>query len=332
MSGFASDENAAEQGRMPGLAFHQDLGPQELNIADPRSSVLSTPPKEPVDFLNRDWPGKDYQDYPLGLPRLAAYYVQFKNADSFRSHRYPLVRAILDTGLRCASLESKLGEHDRTHTAHLKGLTDNHKRRPGQQPVQDEYEDLMRDLKQELLEYHKLLRCLQDTQQLHPVPVTQYTDILRMVTGEEMLNEEAYALLFDSPHNMVSVSTPSNAAPIANFIRSKYGRWFLRCLSREDSDPHSRLVPEATAEWVLKCFFIVIGSILLIVPVGLLYMANLTKGQSFGVITGFTLLFGIVTMISKDWEMHKTLLAVCAFYAVLLTIGAQSSGMNPQSV
>lgn len=98
-------------------------------------------------------------------------------------------------------------------------------------------------------------------------------------------------------------------------------------LSRKDSDQQSLLVDEGTVEWVLKCFLLFIGSILLVVPVGLLYLADLTKGQSFGIITGFTLLFGIVTMLSKNWEMYKTLVVVCTYYAVLITIAVQSSGM-----
>lgn len=99
-------------------------------------------------------------------------------------------------------------------------------------------------------------------------------------------------------------------------------------VSGEHGKLHSLLASEKTVEWILKCFLMFVGSILLIVPSGLLLLGGLTKEQSFGVITGFTILFCIVTMLSKDWEMYKTLLAVFGYCAVLYTISAQWPGMN----
>lgn len=61
-------------------------------------------------------------------------------------------------------------------------------------------------------------------QQLHPAPETQYKNMIEMVIGNKMLEREGYKL-FD--HDMVSGSEPSSAAPIVNFIHSKYGRWIL---------------------------------------------------------------------------------------------------------
>ncbi|KAM7204088.1 hypothetical protein V8F20_003786 [Naviculisporaceae sp. PSN 640] len=283
------------------------------------------PPKDFEDFMNNILLDKEYQPSPLGLSRLASCYVHFKNADIFPSFRWSTVRVTLHRALRCAFLERKIIEFDRRHEAHLKGYTENQKRPPGQPPVPEEVEDLMDAYQEARVSYQEMFRCYQEMQQLPPAPETQYRNIVELAMEENMLSRDGYAL-FDG--DMVSGSKLSNAAPIVNFIHSRCGRWLLNMLGGRGSDVQSRLAQEKTAELVLKCFLIFIGSILLVVPVSLLYLADLTRGQSFGIITGFTLLFAIVTMLSKDWEVHKTLVAVCAYCAVLFTIGAQTLGTN----
>lgn len=98
---------------------------------------------------------KTGQKYPPGLSHLACHYLQFKDADIFPSYQWSTVRLIFHRALRVAFLERKLLEYDQSHTAHLKGLTENQKRSPGQAPVQDELETLMNDLQEAKLSYSK---------------------------------------------------------------------------------------------------------------------------------------------------------------------------------
>ena len=100
-------------------------------------------------------------------------------------------------------------------------------------------------------------------------------------------------------------------------------------LSTTDSDMRSRLLARGTAEFLLKFSLFLIEAVLLIIPLGFLYLGTLNKNQSFGLITGFTLLFSMVMMLSREGDIHKTLVGVCAYCAVLFTISVQVSGGSP---
>ncbi len=74
---------------------------------------------------------------------------------------------------------------------------------------------------------------------------------------------------------------------------------------------------------------ITLCALALLVPIGLLFLCELTKTQSFGIVVGFTVIFSLAITLSQETDMHKALYAVCGFSAVLVTVMVQLVGTTP---
>ncbi|KAK0635396.1 hypothetical protein B0T17DRAFT_612269 [Bombardia bombarda] len=152
-------------------------------------------------------------------------------------------------------------------------------------------------LEEETLKYITLVQRYQYIRQLPRVPEANYRYILDLAIGEKMLEKEA----------CVIEKSSSGDGGRSRLLRRDYLELFLRfCL-------------------------VMAAALLLLIPLRLLTLLELSRAESFGVIVGFTMLFGTAMMSLQDVDMHRILLGVCAFTAVLATVSAaQSARVLPQ--
>ncbi|KAK3326546.1 hypothetical protein B0H66DRAFT_163957 [Apodospora peruviana] len=338
MASFATDDNMAE--KAPRLdSFYQHPGPSSkdcqptVGTDNPTGERGQSCRTDEVDidmdeFMDNYLRNKDYLQHPEGWARFATFLDQFSNGDNLPFFPFSAMRLILHRGARCAVLEKQLIEFDQKNKSHLRGLTQNQKSLPGQPAVQNDYDDLMDELEHSLLKFHKAVSMYRDIKKLHPVPLGRYQDMMQTVIGRKWFEKEAY-VLFGAHEDFFTVSEPLLPKLFDAFLHSKYSRWLVKMLSSIGDDSHSRLLRKNTVELLLKIGLILTALLILFIPLGFLFLGDFTKPQSFGLITGFAFLFSIVMMLNEDGDMHKTLIGVCAFSAVLFTISAQFTGTNP---
>jgi hypothetical protein len=98
---------------------------------------------------------------------------------------------------------------------------------------------------------------------------------------------------------------------------------------RKGDDPHSRFLPESALIIMLKTIQVLGAAALVFIPVGILWLAEPSKLQAFGVVVGSTTVFGVVVTSTNELNTHKTLGLVCAYMAIMVVFAAASSSSMP---
>jgi hypothetical protein len=99
-------------------------------------------------------------------------------------------------------------------------------------------------------------------------------------------------------------------------------RSLFRTSSKDGKDVYYRV------DWIeptVKALRIASSVVLIVTPVGVLYLGELSKVQSFGVFVGFVVVFSAV-MTFLMGSGGESIVAQCAYVAVLVTVLAQLSG------
>ncbi|KAK3378227.1 hypothetical protein B0H63DRAFT_241178 [Podospora didyma] len=258
--------------------------------------------------------GKDF-DYPLGFSRIAALQEEFDNTVFFRKFKSPVLRRILYSEGRLAFLANLLPESDRSEDNNLRALTTNQTRLPGQAPIKAPQDDLMNEFGEEFVTYATLVSWFRKMEELHPVPQPQIEDIKKYLLDEDVLEKETYDLLMNPPEDMASIRRP-------------LPRWMTKVIH----GPVSKCIERFGLSWhpnrsllvgIGRCTQIAAAIPLVTLPVGIMFLYNLGKAASFGVAVGFTVVFAVVMMAAAHDNKEKTLVGICAYWGILMTIAAQ---------
>ncbi len=62
---------------------------------------------------------------------------------------------------------------------------------------------------------------------------------------------------------------------------------------------------------------VALGTLALLIPIGILFLVELTKAQAFGVVVACTAIFMMAILSTEEMSMHKAMLSGCALIAFL---------------
>ena len=82
----------------------------------------------------------------------------------------------------------------------------------------------------------------------------------------------------------------------------------------------------ARLEIFFKILLVSFSVLLLLTPVGILYLVDMTKSQSAGVVVCFVFVFSVAISLVPGTKYDKILVGLSAYMAVLVTFLAQVSG------
>lgn len=98
-----------------------------------------------------------------------------------------------------------------------------------------------------------------------------------------------------------------------------------RIPAAKGTDPQERFI-ENIYFVALHKIFITLGALAILVPVGVIFLCDMSKAQSFCVVVGFSVLFSLLLSLTQELDSHKAWVVVCAFAAVLVTVMVQLVG------
>lgn len=75
---------------------------------------------------------------------------------------------------------------------------------------------------------------------------------------------------------------------------------------------------------MLKALQLIGAAMLLLTPVGILFLNELPRLQAFGVVVGSTIVFSAVVTVTHEVDTHKMLLEVCAYMAIMVAFAVAS--------
>jgi hypothetical protein len=356
MPGFASDIDAAEEGRGRSLPRSRQttLSPgQQDQYADMAngpassdtgcSSDMKKPPMDPDDpwcccreeridvddFMEKHCQSRrSYDSAPPGWPRLAAMPHRIYNTDVLRSFNPVGQRLIQYSGSRLAYLEQMLMEHDQERNGR-RDLTRYQKRLPGQFAVAEEYYDLLvGEIRKEYLVYTKLTRRYGDINQLHTVPRRRYRQILKYILNTVKLQKESLFWI-NALDEVLSFTRPPPRL-LVWLSSTKVGRRILKVFETRRHCPTegTRGFMRLDTMTMMHLGAITTFALALLIPTGILFLCTLTRAQAFAIVVVFTLIFSLQI---NPQDRHKALYAVCAWCAVLVTVMVQMAGVAPES-
>ncbi|KAK3378225.1 hypothetical protein B0H63DRAFT_240927 [Podospora didyma] len=272
-----------------------------------------------------------YHELPLGWPRQAGIDEQFPSEAIFHSFSYSLLILLRDAEMRAAFLQSKLFEFH-AQNKDLRGLNRHQTRLPGQ-PVDedDEYKKLLDEQYEALTRYDTLVFQYRQMKQLHPVPRPQFRDTFRHMVAGRMFNREVYDVWMASPDEFVSIDEPLRSCMI-NIFYSAFGKWLMAKFASKGNEEQSCFPRHSVIIGIGRAFHVLVIVPLVAVPLGILFLYEMTLASSLGLILGCTVLFSCVMMAAtQKAEAKETVLVICAYIAVLGGISAQLASANTRS-
>lgn len=281
------------------------------------------------DFLEKECRTRaHFHDRQPGWPQLAAMPDKFQYMDVMRNFSYIGMRTIAYKGGRLAFLEATLDELDAKENDHWRGLTEYQKRLPGQPTSKGNFDELMAMIIEERNEYADAVFRQKKLLSLYSVPDDHWRSAVGYVLDEGMLDSEGRRW-FSAPGEACFLSKPLPKL-MTWLLHSRLRKLLAKLMAPLGSRGQSRAIPLDQIHLIVQVT-IIVGSLLPLVPIGVLFLGSLTNVQMFGVVVGSTALFIIAITASQEMAMHTALLAVCAFGAILATVMVQSASGVPVS-
>ncbi|KAK3945097.1 hypothetical protein QBC46DRAFT_372755 [Diplogelasinospora grovesii] len=287
--------------------------------------------KEAEKFMETRCRVRDHEDkFESGWPRLAWKTEQTDNMHYFRGFFYSRLRLLLYKMGRIARLEAKLVDFDMKHNENLRNLTGDQNRDPGHPRILDDQVRLLKELNLELAGYDRMVKAYKEFRDFRPCSRSQFVNMLKHIIANDILEEEAYDVTMDAPDDFVYIAKP---LPMVGELmhRNPIARKLLANFRPSDG---TEIVGRDRIELVLSLGYIVFVAMLIVTPIGILYLGDLSKPQSFGVVVAF-ILFSVIVAVTATTELteQRTMMIVvlvCGYAAVLATFLAQLAGAGPQ--
>lgn len=150
--------------------------------------------------------------------------------------------------------------------------------------------------------------------------IDEVTGFHQYLKDNSILDEEALAFTKES-EDFVS-TRPAEDHAIWIFY-TPWGQWIRRLLSRDG--PARWTLPYKMMVLLEGMALAVVTVVILLGPLGVLYLMPLTKTESYGVVVIFVTAFGTVMLLNKDprTKFRDIILVIFAYAAVLSSILVQ---------
>ncbi|KAI0129200.1 hypothetical protein F4776DRAFT_627826 [Hypoxylon sp. NC0597] len=290
---------------------------------------------------------------PKGWPSIAATQMYYNNFNLHRRYSYLMQRILVDQETKLAYLETKLEELDKEDEARLKSLSFDPdrllttcarapaqaqsattqsepptSRTEEQEEHREEYnpwndKDLLLEATMPRLKsYIELLQLDKEMQKLPQISRREhkafYDEIRRYLDKSACQflypNEDFVTTVTDRVHQYFEALVYGDS-PIMSHIKRFIGR-----VHNNHSQDHAAAIEidKRLVIILLKVIVAFASGVLLLSPVAILFLGNLTKVGSFGVVVGFMFLFvAVMSWLNTNW--YTILVGLSAYMAVLVT-------------
>ncbi|KAK4656519.1 hypothetical protein QC762_204965 [Podospora pseudocomata] len=271
-----------------------------------------------------------------GVAELAGMFDQWSNWKFYRAFGWENWHLLVDSQYRISYLSEELREYYKEHPEEARGPTANHKRPAGQPLMEDKLETIKADLRKELDDYCKKIqdtrktttalvtyavanhckpvkRCgyVKANEQQYATHPEQWRITNEWMTYNKNLDPEA-GIILRTPEDLISLADPPPYWVIQTSadISRRYNQWFKPASQSKDN-----YIPNPFLTFIFRTIHVIAAALLLLVPAGMLYLAELDKGQVFAIIGVSTIVFCATVSAKTRLDTTTTALAGCAYLA-----------------
>ncbi|KAK0626721.1 hypothetical protein B0T14DRAFT_562604 [Immersiella caudata] len=247
--------------------------------------------------------------------------------DVIRNFNVLGMRLMQYTGGRLAVLQQLLDEFDKEQNG-IQNLTKYQMRLPGQLCEKGYYDMLVREMRTEYREYGELVRHYKEIGQLHPLSYRRVKQVFRLFLKTGL--EYASLLWINTPHEAVSFSAQPPCLMVW-FADTWLGELVLGAVATshhpvDESGLKSGFI-RLSVTTILHRGSTILFALAILIPTGILFLCELNRTSAYAVVVVSTLVFSL--QINME-DRNKTLYAVCALSAVLVTVMSQMAGVSPE--
>ncbi|OTA76826.1 hypothetical protein M434DRAFT_18434 [Hypoxylon sp. CO27-5] len=277
---------------------------------------------------------------PKGWPSIAAAQMYYNNFNLHRRYSYLMQRVLVDQETKLAYLENKLDELDKEddplvlHPFLLRAST------MWANECGDEVELLQLDKEMQKLPRisrgeHRVFH--DEIRKYHTLDESAYQFLYSnddfVTTVTDRVHQYFEPLVSRDSHIMSVSSSPSYFCNLRSEINSKRERpptnsslsrkYIKKFIGKVHNNPGQDHAPEIEINQrfmtiSLKVIVAFVSGVLLLTPIAILFLVNLTKASSFGVVVSFLFLF-VAVMSYFNTNLHTILVGLCAYMAILVT-------------
>ncbi|KAK4679535.1 hypothetical protein QC764_204965 [Podospora pseudoanserina] len=246
-----------------------------------------------------------------GVAELAGMFDQWSNWKFYRAFGWENWHLLVDSQYRISYLSEELREYYKEHPEEARGPTANHKRPAGQPLMEDKLETIKADLRKELDDYFKRCAYVKANEQQYATHPEQWRITNEWMTYNKNLDPEA-GIILRTPEDLISLADPPPYWVIQTSadISRRYNQWFKPASQSKDN-----YIPNPFLTFIFRTIHVIAAALLLLVPAGILYLAELDKGQVFAIIGVSTIVFCATVSAKTRLDTTTTALAGCAYLA-----------------
>lgn len=152
----------------------------------------------------------------------------------------------------------------------------------------------------------------------------EVTGLYGELKGQGLLDDEALAFAMEPDDFVCTRPAEAHTRRFMTLLYSPWGNW-LRKLLRSDA-PGRWTIQYNTILFLEGAALTLVSMVILLGPVGLLYLAPMTKTESYCVVVGFVTVFGSVIVLTKDpmTKFRDIMIVIFGYAAVLSAILVQT--------
>ncbi|TVY15252.1 hypothetical protein LARI1_G008861, partial [Lachnellula arida] len=285
---------------------------------------FSHPTKEERDEYNKRQ-GYDrikYDDvhhHPEGLAQLACFMNSNDDWAIFRRFGYLSTRTLNQLQIELTDLEKELNDLDDKDAAdplmkkRLRGYE-------GFGGWNNSQLELLSRIRQKLSEFYDLLLRDSQVRDLGKAPPRHYRGLFNWVFGEHPLCPGKENFIFHA-EDFVSVAKHSDkGAPLAEFIQSFFDcspESLLKSLFQTErelsktKDPYVNYYSQSRLNIFVKVITVSLSTGLLLIPVLLLFLVQMSKESMVWLVFGFVMAFAVILSVISHANAQETLVGAC---------------------
>jgi hypothetical protein len=164
----------------------------------------------------------------------------------------------------------------------------------------------------------ELLTRDRDTQALFRAHPAEVRELYQHVAKKKMIDDTGFHPAYE-PSDFVYTRPKLVHNGLRGLVYSDFGQWLFRPLFG------GRQLSSATFMHALQVLVVFFGALMLLSPTGLMYLLELSKSASYGLVVGFVVVFSIAFVVA-DATFEHVLVGTCAYVAVLISILVQTQG------
>ncbi|KAG9237275.1 hypothetical protein BJ875DRAFT_521129 [Amylocarpus encephaloides] len=272
---------------------------------------------------------RDFETYPQGFPRLAAFQNSSPDLAIFRRFGTEHCRVLMHLQCEIISISKELDILDLSDSDEKNGLLYRLRRNEWHEGWDRTQKDLLENLQKKLSIYDDILLKDRGLRASESPKSQHYQSLYNWILGTKPLDGGQYEFLFNQddfvaskPNSQQSrfdeiIEAALNRRPKLNILQKFLGE--ARPIHQERKNNRVHTFSRTKTAFVAKIFALVIAYAILILPVILLYLTPMSDGARAGIVLIFVPAFGVFMSLFIKAKVEAVFVGTCTFCAVLVT-------------